>query len=106
LPVVVQADADNLKTLVVIFLIRGNHIGNFRAAWHAPSRPKVNQHYLASQTRCRKWLAHHVLLIENRKFCPDRQIVLNSRCLPLPFYQGKILLWIKLRTFSYEPPSE
>ena len=73
----IEADADDLEALGVIFLIDLGDIGDFPHARAAPGRPKINHHHLAFVGGDGKGLAIEVLDIEIGENRCDRKGVLN-----------------------------
>ena len=73
----VQADADDLETLLVIGLVGLDHVGQFADARPAPGRPKVEQHDLPFVIGDGKRLARSVLHIEIGELGPFCQGGLN-----------------------------
>lgn len=72
---VVHRDADDLQALAAVLLLHLDEVGNFFAAWHAPCRPEIQQHDLASIRRKAELLSIRLRESEIRGECASCRAV-------------------------------
>ena len=64
----VQADADDFKSVGMVFFVGLDHAGQFSAAGRAPGGPEIKEDHLAFVAGNGKRLARHVFLVEVGEF--------------------------------------